>query len=259
MALDNDVKRLDQTSGTTTPQTTSPAKQDDASASTSTSTSGSSTAGSLFTSDQNSTQTTSQPKASSSGSVFTDAKEAKKTETATAQNTGSAEPKKPKKEKDFTEKEVIDFINSLDKALPEKEKIKLIKKHFALKNKKDITELIQRAQVVATTDKLFAQLKIDSQLSTEKLNKEMREKLDEEIYIDALQRLSGKSKEEATKIYRNNKKNTRAEETPKKTSDEPLVTMKNYSLRNGKIKLIKRKLMYTWNCILKEMTRNILN
>ena len=132
MALDNDVKRLDQASGTTTPQTTSPAKQDDASASTSTSTSGSSTAGSLFTSDQNSTQTTSQPKASSSGSVFTDAKEAKKTETATAQNTGSAEPKKPKKEKDFTEKEVIDFINSLDKALPEKEKIKLIKKCSAI-------------------------------------------------------------------------------------------------------------------------------
>ena len=242
MALDNDVKRLDQASGTTTPQTTSPAKQDDASASTSTSTSGSSTAGSLFTSDQNSTQTTSQPKASSSGSVFTDAKEAKKTETATAQNTGSAEPKKPKKEKDFTEKEVIDFINSLDKALPEKEKIKLIKKHFALKNKKDITELIQRAQVVATTDKLFAQLKIDSQLSTEKLNKEMREKLDEEIYIDALQRLSGKSKEEATKIYRNNKKNTRAEETPKKTSDEPLVTDEELLSPEWKNKTYKEKI-----------------
>lgn len=240
MALDNDVKRLDQTSGTTTPQTTSPAKQDDASASTSTSTSGSSTAGSLFTSDQNSTQTTS--KASSSGSVFTDAKEAKKTETVTAQNTGSAEPKKPKKEKDFTEKEVIDFINSLDSALPEKEKIKLIKKHFALKNKKDITELIQRAQVVATTDKLFAQLKIDSQLSTEKLNKEMREKLDEEIYIDVSQKLTGKSREEATRIYRNNKKNARAEETPKKTPDEPLVTDEELLSPEWKNKTYKEKI-----------------
>ena len=119
MTLENNINKLDTQTGTVTQQATPQTGG--------VSTSSSST-GSVFINEQETAQASqSQTKTSGSGSVFTDAKnQTNTTESATNNNVNTK--KKHKKEKDFTEKELIDFVNSLDKSLPEKEKIKLLKK-----------------------------------------------------------------------------------------------------------------------------------
>ncbi|MDE6137984.1 MAG: hypothetical protein K2F57_00775, partial [Candidatus Gastranaerophilales bacterium] len=185
MSLENNIKTLETTGSQ--PQPTTP--QTDVA-----DTSGSSSAGSVFTSDTN------QPKASSSGSVFTDAKNQQPKNTNTT--TTDVNEKKIKKKKDFTTQEVLDYIHSLNKSLPKDEKIKLIRKHFAI-DKQKTEELINNANTQAINDS--TKKKLNEQIrkaSTEHSNKIFFDAVNE----DVLGKLSTPKKIQQT-INRNKEQN----------------------------------------------------
>lgn len=213
MTLENNINKLDTQTGTVTQQATPQTGG--------VSTSSSST-GSVFINEQETAQASqSQTKTSGSGSVFTDAKnQTNTTESATNNNVNTK--KKHKKEKDFTEKELIDFVNSLDKSLPEKEKIKLLKKHFAIKDKKEIADIIRQAEMLSIKAHVEKQINNDVGKIIEHSKEIAYERLNEAVYVDALIR-SGKTKTEAEKDYKTYI-NSGAGKTSKKAPEQPLVT-----------------------------------